>query len=1283
MSGFEIPGLVLGVAGLLAGAKGAMDAFTILADIFTEDNGLRFLATKYHVEKFKLEVWGEHVKVHDAHNCLLLRESQLVQDAVLRIMAEINATHDATAGLLSSWWIIRTLEERGKIKQKHRISWATKHKDELTKLVEKLDTLNKDLQNIVPSDTIRIVTGVLTGLRKELDLDTLGKTQDAGDGAALLALSAKLKQMQVQDVHMLAQKAKRISGYFTSALTSPTSLANDREIGYYEKNDGALISVWIEWKTIAATNPRKDDIVARILALSSLIVASDSANFRQPTCLGVHEDFDHEERTWGGCRIGFVYELPAGNATGELITLKDMLSRAKKAPRPPLGQRFELARKLASALSLFHATDWIHKSLRSDNIIFTSGHDCDEKAPNLAEPRIAGMNVALKKYREIPGDRASSKRLHKLLWQELKVFCHPYLRLHENVCKLHFIGWDETSLIPALGLEFAIYGTLDDCLQDLRSYHSELTKSHLSLDVALGLEAIHASGLVHGDIKPSNIIVQEHSSRPFVAKVTDFNGVSPAETYGKEYTFGTPEWLSPEVRLQCKGIDWQLADVYSFAMVTTTLWSTFGFIPLGGSFIDPLLEYTFTEEGKRMCIDCMKFEKEPGPESLVTMAISTTQAERMSEYEHFKVMSVIITGLCQRPTERLTMREMLVNSFQTFCAEVNRPLPESDRSLGIISPTEYYSYDGCEHLLVFSSAFSRASSRFQGMFFQGLLEYEKSIRNHDPTFSMLSIQEVEEGFKGDEIDLLEAFNRHDTFCESEYSGNHKIDHFAIVAAELGLSYLAGQGTPVDEKLGIEWLSKAAMAGNVTIASVFGPYEQSTSMMALGNNALPRRSWGVYATMVSGFQPSISCLEKLDPALHGLAVGAYRRKTFGPPILLAEQEQPSSTTVGSKAGPAPEMIEDVASLLCTWAGAGTLDAVKYLLETRNLGAHINTRSMAEFPIFRATLANQFEIAKYLLDMGADVSMISSKGWSLAHCLSFMDDQHAAELAPLYVSGGASLSLEALDEPRSIIGDLDRGYGEPLLWAAIKRKRRLFSVLLQCHIRTGCSLSRSRYGVIVSMLADSHETSLLEMTLKNMSDLSRMEGTMDDAEDVGEFYLELVSGLLTCALDAYAQKILRRRYVHMGNFRNAKMETLSLLLRSGADPTRPGGVQTDEKEQKTQKDALTVAVYTNDCDALRLFIEHLQSRDMEVEPLLRDLGRFEGYTALHQSIYKSSREVFMFVIERFPSLLHIPGKYQDMPLHAAATQQWTGYIHAFYHGTHEEPITRNCQGAGGEL
>lgn len=125
-------------------------------------------------------------------------------------------------------------------------------------------------------------------------------------------------------------------------------------------------------------------------------------------------------------------------------------------------------------------------------------------------------------------------------------------------------------------------------MQHLRSYGSNERKSHLTLDIALGLHALHSIGLVHGDIKPGNIILCDHPTRKVVAKISDFSGTGPASSYDSNpFITSTPTWQPPEVFMETKDIDWQLVDTYAFGMVVATMWFPRGSI--SGSFMDVLV----------------------------------------------------------------------------------------------------------------------------------------------------------------------------------------------------------------------------------------------------------------------------------------------------------------------------------------------------------------------------------------------------------------------------------------------------------------------------------------------------------------------------------------------------------------------------------------------------------------------------------------------------------------------------------------------------------------------
>lgn len=136
---------------------------------------------------------------------------------------------------------------------------------------------------------------------------------------------------------------------------------------------------------------------------------------------------------------------------------------------------------------------------------------------------------------------------------------------HPNVLRLYEVMDDPKMNKLFLVLEYMKYG---DLLSHQKKKHPNGTGEYLHdrdlhcvfLQVILGLAYLHEQKIVHGDIKPQNLLVGDKD----VVKIADF-GISQS-LYGSKQkltdTAGTPAFMSPEM---CSGEEYsgQLADVWA------------------------------------------------------------------------------------------------------------------------------------------------------------------------------------------------------------------------------------------------------------------------------------------------------------------------------------------------------------------------------------------------------------------------------------------------------------------------------------------------------------------------------------------------------------------------------------------------------------------------------------------------------------------------------------------------------------------------------------------------
>jgi serine/threonine protein kinase len=116
---------------------------------------------------------------------------------------------------------------------------------------------------------------------------------------------------------------------------------------------------------------------------------------------------------------------------------------------------------------------------------------------------------------------------------------------HENVIAVHQVEHDETKDIPFLVMELISGESLEQKLdRDGRVSLKEIVR--IGMQTAAGLAAAHEKGLIHRDIKPGNILLEQSGQR---VKLTDFGLARAAEDVRLTRTglvTGTPLYMSPE-----------------------------------------------------------------------------------------------------------------------------------------------------------------------------------------------------------------------------------------------------------------------------------------------------------------------------------------------------------------------------------------------------------------------------------------------------------------------------------------------------------------------------------------------------------------------------------------------------------------------------------------------------------------------------------------------------------------------------------------------------------------
>ncbi|KAL9609919.1 MAG: hypothetical protein Q9167_005337 [Letrouitia subvulpina] len=135
-------------------------------------------------------------------------------------------------------------------------------------------------------------------------------------------------------------------------------------------------SVLVEWKDMSRQFRGK--MMERARDLAHLLSAPKDESFRSLRCEGLARDND-------SAKIALVFTLPHAQPSGPLQSLRSLFGLS-----PSVTERIKLALQLTKSLRYFHTAGWLHKDLRSENILFLPTNE----SSTVVNPVFAGFVFA-------------------------------------------------------------------------------------------------------------------------------------------------------------------------------------------------------------------------------------------------------------------------------------------------------------------------------------------------------------------------------------------------------------------------------------------------------------------------------------------------------------------------------------------------------------------------------------------------------------------------------------------------------------------------------------------------------------------------------------------------------------------------------------------------------------------------------------------------------------------------------------------------------------------------
>lgn len=282
----------------------------------------------------------------------------------------------------------------------------------------------------------RLSTAEWPGQTRSDPLQSSWQEQEDSEWASL----AELANFKV--LNLLAERTP--ANMLESDITFPsTNMQSARTNAVLKTRGGVATDVWIEWKIYEVEG--EPEVLSRVEELAVLLTSDKPKELCVPPCLGF---FNTHKACDSQGHFGFVFTKPSEvSHESKLVSIRESMDIFDE---PSLNDRVTLAYNTANCILYLHSVNWLHKSLRSENIVCF----IDQHSPFvLTAPYLLGFGFS----RPARSGETTDPTPAVPAWE---IYCHPAIQQDRPNPPYYRKTFDIYSLGIVL-IEIALWEPLD------------------------------------------------------------------------------------------------------------------------------------------------------------------------------------------------------------------------------------------------------------------------------------------------------------------------------------------------------------------------------------------------------------------------------------------------------------------------------------------------------------------------------------------------------------------------------------------------------------------------------------------------------------------------------------------------------------------------------------------------------------------------------------------------------------------------------------------------------